>query len=155
MGKSIPTIQDEAEKWLSGVGIHHSEAVVKAFVYAQIGHRIWKLKCEGYRMEMANHRVNVPDADDESIYDEIERWYIDLTMECADVLNTTPVNANHVLLEWGENGRILENIWSLYESGSKSQKDRGIVKTIVSELTEENHQVVEEWISYKESIGQE
>lgn len=155
MGKSIPEIQDETEKWLKDIGIQHEKVVVRAFVDAQIGHRIWSLKSEGYRMEMANDRLNVSDVDNESAYDEMERWYLDCTIECSDLLNTSPVNANHVLLEWGENGRILEAIWSLYERGSMTEKDRDIVKNIVAEITNEDWQRVEEWICYKESIGQE
>ena len=155
MDKSIPTIQGETERWLEDIGIRHARVVGQAFLDAQIGHRIWSLKCEGYRMEMANHSLNPSGVENELIYDDMVGWSRGHTIECSDILNTTPVNANHVLLEWREKGKILENLWSLYENGTMTQEYRDILKSIVAEMTNENCQRVEEWISYKESDGQE
>ena len=155
MGKSIATVRDETEQWLKGIGIRHERVVIQAFVDAQIGHRIWALKCEGYRAEMASDRLIVSDIENESIYSEMEQWGLDRTVECSDVLNIGPINANHMLLEWGENGRVLENLWSLYESGSMTHLERDILKDVIAELTNEDCQKVEEWISHKERICQE
>ena len=155
MDKSIPAIQDEAENWLKKIGIQRARVVSQAFLDTKIGHRISIIKSEGCRMEIANHSLNQSDVENELIYNDMVGWSTDQTIECSDILNTTPVNANHVLLEWSENGNILEDLWSLYKSGLMTQQDRGVLKSIVAEITNANCQRVEEWISYKESDGQE
>ena len=58
MGKSPLMLQDEAEEWLSGIGVRQPRVVSQAFIDARVGDRAWNSKCEMCRFAIANVVLN-------------------------------------------------------------------------------------------------
>ena len=153
MGKSPLTLQDEAEEWLSDIGVRQPRVVSQAFIDARVGGRIWNSKCEMCRFEIANVMLNASERGAERGSDELRTWYSDIVAEWADLYQTRSLpDANHAIVEWAETEGILPRLWSLYEKGPRTIDDRNTLRALVVAITNASEQQAEAWICAEEKL---
>ena len=153
MGKSPLTLQDEAEEWLSDLGVPQARIVGQAFIDTRAGDRIWNSKCEMCRFELANVTLNASERGAESGIDELRHWYSDIVAEWADLYKTKSLSdANHAMLEWAETEAILPKLWSLYDNGPRTIGDRKTLKGLVVAITNVSNEQAEAWIYAEEKL---
>ena len=153
MEKSPLTLQDEAEEWLSNLGVRQPRVVSQAFIDTRVGDRIWKSKCEMCRFEIANVTLNASERGAERGSDELRTWYSDIVAEWADLYKTKSLpDANHAIVEWAETEGILPRLWSLYEKGPRTIDDRNTLKGLVVAITNASNQQAEAWICAEEKL---
>ena len=153
MGKSINMLDDEANQWLSELGVKYWKAIGQAFVEARIEYRLWN-----NRREISRHgMVNVGSASGGSAElahqraEELREWYVDIVEEYADMVGATSMpDANHQVMGWQEVHGFLSRLWSLYKRGPRTTEDREHLKALVTGLTGASTERVELWVRQQE-----
>ena len=153
LGKSPMALQNEAEKWLAEIGVRQPGVISQAFLDIRVGHRMRNSKCEVSRFEIANDVLNASGRGTEHGGDELLAWHSDIVAEWADIYKTRFLaDANHAILGWAESAGILPKLWSLYENGPRTTKDRNTLKALVVGITDASDEQAEAWISAKECV---
>lgn len=151
MGKSPLTLQNEAEKWLAQIGVHQPGVVSQAFLDVKVGHRVWNSKCEVSRFEIARDVLSASGRGDERACDELRAWYSDIVAEWEDIHKTRSLpDADHAVVDWLESAGMLPKLWSLYENGPRTTRDRDTLKALVVGITDASNEQAEAWISAEE-----
>ena len=153
MSKPLQTLNDEAEAWLSEIGMKHCKAIGQAFVETKMEPRIQNIRFELSRFEMTTtaSTSNMSAQEEERRVMELQNWHTDLVEECAEIFATKSMpDANHLLLDWQEQDAILPGLWSLYTRGPRASEDRKTLTTLAMEIAGASKEQAEMWIRERE-----